>query len=404
MILRLMPEEPDLRSPTPAGDSDAAGLDLSREHPEPRDPPRRLFTPALIDDAGEATRPLAESALDLDRERIIHSSAFRRLQFKTQAFGAGEGDNVRTRLAHTLEVANLARRIAQRLGLCVELAEVAALGHDLGHPPFGHAGEAALNERMREFGGFEHNAQSLRVVEYLEHPFPQFRGLNLTRVTRECLAKHATRYDKPGAHPLQDGRPPPLEGQAAALADQIAYSLHDVQDGLYQGLIEPSALNELALWRETDAWSDHREDSNWRAMLRTAVDRVRNALIDDIVAESRRRARAGDARALLAARRVSFPVISFSERVAALVDAFGAFLLERVYRSAPLARMDHKAKRLIQEVFDEYVRNPRLMPARYAERVETQGAARVATDYIAGMTDRFCRQEHVRLFDPRTGP
>ncbi|NUQ49753.1 MAG: dNTP triphosphohydrolase, partial [Phycisphaerae bacterium] len=199
----------------------------------------------------EHPEPLAEtlSPLELDRHRIVNAAAFRRLQYKTQVFVAPEEDHFRTRMTHTLEVAHLARLLAAALRLDFGLAEVVALAHDLGHPPFGHAGERALADCMAAHGGYEHNRHALRVVEHLEHPYPDFPGLNLTRVVRECLAKHTTRYDLPGPHPLQDGRPPPPEGQVAALADRLAYALHDLQDGVYAGVIEPAALDELAIWR-----------------------------------------------------------------------------------------------------------------------------------------------------------
>jgi dGTPase len=177
--------------------------------------------------------------LVVDRQRVVHSAAFRRLQHKTQVFVAPDTDHFRTRLTHTLEVAHLARCMAERLGLVPDLAEVVALAHDLGHPPFGHAGERALRACLRDHGGFEHNQHTLRIVEELEHPYPEFRGLNLTHAVRECLAKHATPYDQPGEHPLRDGRPPPPEGLVVDLADRLTYALHDLQDGLYAGLVNP---------------------------------------------------------------------------------------------------------------------------------------------------------------------
>jgi dGTPase len=321
----------------------------------------------------------------LDRQRIIHSAAFRRLQFKTQVFLATDADHFRTRLTHTLEVAQLARMIAERLGLSGELAEVVALAHDLGHPPFGHAGERALDECMRAAGGFEHNVHSLRVVEYLEHSYPGFRGLNLTRAVRECLAKHTTRFDQPGSHPLQDGAPPPAEGQIAALADRVGYALHDLQDALYAGLIEPADLKAVRLWSEFfDRAAPLTEMREWRRYLRPAIDRLRAALIADIAATFTATARASISTTMEA-------------RFAELED----FLLARVYRHPRLVRMDQKARRALIAVFDAYRAQPGLLPRRYFARIDEQGALRVVGDYVAGMTDRFCLKEHTRLFDPR---
>lgn len=325
--------------------------------------------------------------LVIDRQRIVHASAFRRLQYKTQVFVALEGDHFRTRLTHTLEVAHLARLLADALSVTPELTEVVALGHDLGHPPFGHAGEAALNECLAEHGGFEHNAHALRVVEYLEHPYPEFRGLNLTHVVRSCIAKHSTRYDRPGPHPLQDGAPAPLEGQVAALADWLTYILHDLQDGLVAGLIEVEQLEPVELWR---ACFDG-PHGNWRGWVRPAIDRMQREVLQDAAAETNRRLAAGGAQ----------PAVALSSAMQPRVEALEAVVVARVYRDPRVQRMDSKARRIVRALYDAYVAEPQLLPRRYAARVAEQGAARVAADYIAGMTDRFCLNEHARLFDPR---
>jgi dGTPase len=341
--------------------------DLRREHPDP---------------LAEVDAPLL-----VDRQRIVHSAAFRRLEYKTQVFVALEGDHYRTRMTHTLEVANLARRLARALGHDADLAEVVALAHDLGHPPFGHAGERALDECLRSAGGFEHNLHSLRVVDYLEHPYPLFRGLNLTRAVRECLAKHSTQFDKPGPHPLQDGRPPPPEGHVAALADRLAYGLHDLQDGLYAGLIEPSQLDDVGLWRAAYEGPAAGDGPAWRRHLRPTVERMQHALVTDVLAFARDAGRVG-----------------LSPAVDASMRELEAFLLHHLYRHHRLVRMDTKARRIVSAVFEAYVAEPALLPRRYAERVAEQGAERVAADYVAGMTDRFCADEHARLFDPRVAP
>lgn len=337
---------------------------FSREHPDPH--------------AGDAP------PLEIDRRRIIHSAAFRRLQYKTQVFVVTEGDHFRTRLTHTLEVADLSRTLARRLGLDCDLAEVVALAHDLGHPPFGHAGEKALTACMKDHGGFEHNRHALRVVERLEHPYPEFRGLNLVHIVRECLAKHSTRYDTPAEHPLRDGAPAPREGQVADLADRLAYCLHDLQDALYASVIEPDDLADVPLWR-AHAGPGFLAANRWRARLRTVIDQLRETLLADAVRESA----SGNVR--------------LSAGLEAELKRLEEFLLTRVYRDYRLARMDAKAKRVLTAVFETYASQPALMPWRFAQRVAEQGAARVAADYVAGMTDRFCLAEHARLFDPNAG-
>jgi dGTPase len=341
--------------------------------------------------------------LALDRQRILHSTAFRRLQYKTQVFVAPESDHFRTRLTHTLEVAHVARVLAGAIGANAELAEVVALAHDLGHPPFGHAGERALDECLREAGrkgratggdsvcGFEHNDQSLRVVEYLEHPFPGFRGLNLTAAVRQCLAKHQTRYDRPNTPHVSTGEwaeaAAPIESSVAAWADQIAYCLHDVQDGLFAEFFTVDDLRAVALWREHYS-KVSAGGGNVRSMVRPTLERIQGTLIDDL------RAGAGSR-----TRQNLHLSASLAEDYAALAD----FLRDRVYRHHQVVRSDAKARRLVRAVFEAYVDSPDLLPPRYRSRVEEQGAARVAADYIAGMTDRFCLEEHSRLFDPRGG-
>jgi dGTPase len=373
-----------------AGSPDArpaplAALDLSRAHPDPYD-------------AGQPP-------LEVDRRRILQSAAFRRLQHKTQVFVAGHGDHYRTRAAHSLEVGDLARTIARRLGLNADLAEIAGLAHDLGHAPFGHAGERALDACLRNAWSrsshtsgtpnappppewrFEHNAQSLRVIEYLEHPYPEFRGLNLTAAVRRCLRTHSTRFDRPGETPEEA---PPLEGQVVALADEWTYLLHDLQDGLYAGLLPTEALESLPFWkahRPAEPPSGQTAEGppvGLLRRLRPTVDRMRTAMIDDLAAQFAR----GDG------LRPSGPMHAELDRLAKL-------LLAEVYGHPTVVRMDAKARRIITAVFEAYVDQPRLMPRRFSQRVEREGAARVAADYIAGMTDRYCQEEHARLFDAR---
>jgi len=356
--------------------------DLSRDHPDP---------------LAEALPPLT-----LDRQRIVHSAAFRRLARKAQVFVAPDDDHFRTRMTHTLEVAHLARVLAERLELDSGLAEAVALAHDLGHPPFGHAGERALNECLRDHGGFEHNQHALRIVEELEHPYPQFRGLNLTRIVRECLAKHRTDYDRAGPHPLQDGCPPPLEGQIVDLADRIAYGLHDLQDGLYAGLIDPAGsppatrrgeLCELGLWKHARvgkvpaALASRAEigPGSWRRNLRPAIDRILLALVDDAVDATR------------AAGMSGVRLSAAAERDLAELDRF---LQGTLYRSGRVVAADARARQVLTELFEAYAADPRRLPARYASRAAESGVHRVVADYVAGMTDRYCLRCYRKLARP----
>jgi len=367
---------------TDPGDADdRSAPDSSVEHP----PATMCKMPFTADDLVRAhPDPLADELppLVLDRQRVVHSAAFRRLQHKTQVFVAPDSDHFRTRLTHTLEVAHQARVLADRLGLCAELAEVVALAHDLGHPPFGHAGEAALDACLAAHGGFEHNRHTLRIVEELEHPYPDFLGLNLTRIVRECLAKHATPFDRPGAHPLQDGRPPPPEGRVVALADRLTYALHDVQDGLYAGLLSPERLSCLPLWRAAYTGPAVGGADVWGPYLRPAIDRMQQALLNDV---SRTSSDGG--------------VIRLSEGMEAQLRELEELLAAEVYRSAMLQAADAHARSILTAVFDLYLSEPERLPERFRKRVPTLGLHRVVTDFVAGMTDRYCVQQLAEAAD-----
>ena len=343
-------------------------------------------------------------ALAVDRHRVVHSAAFRRLQYKTQVFLTSEGDHFRTRLTHTLEVAHVARRLCRRLGLNGDLAEVVAFVHDLGHSPFGHAGETALNELMEEHGGFDHNGHSLRVVEYLEHPYPSFRGLNLTLEVRQAVARHRSRYDGPSDHPLADGRCGSLEGQVASLADRLAYDMHDLEDAIGAGLVSADQLDLIDLWRE--AIGPVRAEFgglSMAAMRRPVLDRIADALLDDVTEHTRRHidmlgiAGLGDVEAAVE------PIVGSGGERARQWNQIETFLREHVYLHDRLVRMDAEAGGLVAALFEAYVGRPRLLPDRFAGRIEDQGVYRVVCDYIAGMTDRFCQDECKRLFEPSEG-
>lgn len=352
----------------------------------------------------------AQAAFEVDRQRIINCMAFRRLGHKTQVFVTDAGDHFRTRLTHTLEVVAQAQRLAGLLSLNRRLAGAIALAHDLGHAPFGHAGEKALSELMAEHGGFEHNLQSLRIVDYLEHPYPDFRGLNLSFELRESLIKHQTWYDQPdrakaleaATRPLVDSGPrAPLEGQIADLADPIAYSLHDIEDSLGQGILTEKMLEQCAIWR--DAAENVRRmhpNATLHAVRRPILDRIAAHLAEDAAAESTRRIAAAGVRNPDDVRKCDRELIAFSVQVKAGIEELGTLLYKSVYRTHAVVRMDSKARRLIRELFEAYLAEPNLMPERFAERVNEQGAHRVICDYIAGMTDRYCQEEHRRLFAP----
>ncbi len=346
--------------------------------------------------AGAGADPFA-----IDRRRIVHSAAFRRLQYKTQVFVTHEHDHFRTRLTHTLEVAELARRLAQTLGLNATLAEAVALAHDLGHPPFGHAGEQALAARMAGHGGFEHNVQSLRIVEYLEHPYPPFRGLNLTYEVREGLAKHETQFDRPGWHELADGARGPLEGQIASLADRIACDCHDLEDAIGAKLIEREALDSLVIWREAAESVRQRYGRQpLPAVRRPVLDAIEDALLADIAEETTRRIVGAKIETVDDVRACDGELAGLSPGMEERLAALEGFLAEHLYRHHRLIRMDDKAARFIRRLFDAYLETPGLLEPRFARRIAEQGLHRVVCDYIAGMTDRFCQDEYKRLFEP----
>ncbi|MGC9455287.1 MAG: deoxyguanosinetriphosphate triphosphohydrolase [Phycisphaerae bacterium] len=352
--------------------------DASRQHSEPPHPWR--------------------SAFQIDRERVLHCTAFRRLDYKTQVFVPHEHDHFRTRLTHTLEVAQLARAVARALEVNEDLTEAVALAHDLGHPPFGHAGEHELAELMAEHGRFEHNRQSLRVVDYLEHPFPGFRGLNLTDATRECIARHQSRYDAPDVDGFEAGTHAPLEGQLVDACDEIAYTAHDLEDALTAEWITPDDLAHLDLWRL--AWDAARQQyGDVRAIhLRIqACKKVPEMLADDLMTTTRQTLEslgAGSARDI---RRAERRCAAFSPPMAERLDAMQRYLLEQVYRHPHSSAEDERGRRIVRELFGAYIADPDLLPERYRRRIESDSLHRVACDYIAGMTDRFCVREHARV-------
>ena len=337
-----------------------------------------------------------------DRDRIIHSTAFRRLEYKTQVFVNHEGDYYRTRLTHTMEAAQITRTIAKALRLNVELAEAIALAHDLGHTPFGHAGERVLNGLMAAHGGFEHNAQSLRIVDQLEERYPDFPGLNLSWEVREGIVKHSPPYDKPLAAAFEPGEAPSLEAQIVDHADEIAYNSHDIDDGLKSGLLTLEQLRSVRLWREIYA-DVGREYPNageriWRYQ---AIRRIIDLLVTDLITGLEHRLCTEHVGTLKEVRQFSRALAAFSPNVDEQRVELKAFLMENLYNHYRVVRMAVKAKKVMTELFDAYLAEPKQLPPHTLEQHQRGGAlARVAADYIAGMTDRFALQEYQKLVDP----
>ncbi len=352
-----------------------------------------------VSDSGGRVHAEAEhpyrSCYQRDRDRIIHCSAFRRLDYKTQVFVPHEQDHYRTRLTHTLEVAQVARTLARALRVNEDVAEAVALAHDLGHSPFGHAGEEALNELMADAGGFEHNRQSLRVVDYLEHPYPDFRGLNLTNAVRLCLARHETRYDAPQVEEFADIPSAPLEGQLVDLADEIAYTSADLSDALAAGWIIVEQLADLELWRQVWAQSERAMPEARDIHKRISACRgVMSILTDDALTETSRRIERLKPVGSGAIQQNPQRCAAFSDKMTKMLEKLQEFLMENVYLHTESRQRHADARSVITELFRAYQANPALMPERYAGRIGNDGLHRVICDYIAGMTDRFCLNEY----------
>jgi dGTPase len=335
-----------------------------------------------------------------DRDRVIHSSSFRRLEYKTQVFVNHEGDNYRTRLTHTLEAAQIGRTVARALGLNEELTECLVLGHDLGHTPFGHSGERVMAELMREHGGFEHNLQTLRILEVLEVRYPEFPGLNLTWEVREGMIKHRPESDAQAPPEYAPGEAPTLEAQLVDLVDEIAYNNHDVDDGLTSGMVSPEQLRTVELFRDAhDAAFDQgvRDDRILRhQVVRRIIDRCTRDLLQNTAEQISKQGVRSVADVRQAGRRLA----GYSGRMVPLVAELKDFLFKNLYRHHRVVRMGDKAVRVIRDLFGAYVSEPLQLPPHYHERIEQDGLHRVACDYIAGMTDRFALDEHRKLFDP----
>ena len=354
--------------------------------------------------------PTGRTEYQRDRDRVVHSSAFRKLQYKTQVFVTREGDFYRTRLTHSLEVAQIGRSIARALNLDEDLTEALALAHDLGHPPFGHAGETGLDKALAGFGGFDHNAQSLRVVTLLEHRYAAFDGLNLTWEMLEGLAKHNGPISKPPAYiaefdaafPLDLHRHASAEAQVAALADDIAYNAHDMDDGLRARLFTLAEIAGLPvvdeMLREAKGLT-----ADEKRIRHEMSRRVIHFMIQDVIAESRARLERLAPKDADAIRDAGQPVVGFGERMGQANSAIKRFLFERMYRHWRVNRMSHKAQGVTETLGALLLARPELLPDDWRVRAgkpETMQAAAVVRDYVAGMTDRYATEEYKRLTDP----
>ncbi|TCS73388.1 dGTPase [Sulfuritortus calidifontis] len=353
-----------------------------RRHPEPPASPRSEF--------------------QRDRDRIVHSTAFRRLEYKTQVFINHEGDLFRTRLTHSIEVAQIGRTIARLLGLNEDLTETIALAHDLGHTPFGHTGQDALNECMQPYGGFEHNLQSLRVVDELEQKYAEFEGLNLTFEAREGILKHCSPRNAPllgdVGQRFLEGKQPSLEAQIANLADEIAYNNHDVDDGLRSGLIALEQLETIALFRRhLDQVRARFPDLTDRRLIHETVRRMINSLVCDLVEQTRANLAQHKPQSLDDVRACP-PLAAFSPAMKEAHLELKRFLFQNLYRHYRVVRMSEKGKRLIRDLFEAFTANAKLLPPEFQARAE-QDLARAVADYIAGMTDRYAIREYRRIFD-----
>lgn len=348
--------------------------------------------------------PRYRTAFQRDRDRIVHSAAFRLLEYKTQVFVNDAGDYFRTRLTHTLEVSQIGRTVARALGANEDLVETVCLAHDLGHPPFGHAGEHILNELMTEYGGFNHNHQSYRVVTELENRYPKWDGLNLTLETLEGIAKHETEYDLSEASGFSKETGASIEGQIANIADELAYNAHDLDDGLQSGLITPQHLKDIEIWNiviDRLKWDGAILDEITRHHI---IRELVGIQVDDVLQTSTTAIEALNPQSPEDVQAHLTPLVKHSEEQARLNRQLKDFLFENMYRHFRIVRMQERAEHFINDLFASYVKEPRQLPDSYRAKLGKEPLHRVIADYIANMTDRSALREYRTLFDPVTRP
>jgi dGTPase len=348
--------------------------------------------------------PQYRTAFQRDRDRIVHSAAFRRLEYKTQVFVNDEGDYYRTRLTHTLEVAQIGRTLARALAVNEDLVEVICLAHDLGHSPFGHAGEGVLNKLTQSCGGFNHNHQSYRVVTQLERRYGDWVGLNLTYETLEGIAKHETEYDLSNVAGFDVARRGSVEAQIANVSDELAYNAHDLDDGIQARLIALEDLQELEIWRqvcEQAGWSGTKIDEISRHFL---IRELIGIEVDDVLKSTTEKLDALRPKSPMDVQQHDVQIVSHSDEMKTLNRALKDFLYQHMYFQFRVIRMAARAQRFIEEIFGSYIQEPRQLPDEYQAQLKDKPIARVVADYIASMTDRGALLEYRRLFDPLTKP
>jgi dGTPase len=344
------------------------------------------------------------TAFQRDRDRILHTTAFRRLEYKTQVFINSEGDYYRTRLTHTLEVAQIGRTVARALGANEDLIEAICLAHDLGHPPFGHSGEVALARLMKDFGGFDHNKQSLRIVTKLERRYLDFPGLNLTWEVREGIVKHESEYDISDASEYNPQLRGHLEAQVANAADELAYTAHDLDDGLRSGMITPPMLEGISLWgilTDSVGWRGPVLDDTTRHHL---IRHLIGLEVSDLVTTTDLKIRESEARSVEELQLLPYNVIGFSEEMHRRNRQLKDFLYAKLYRHYRVMRMAVKAENMLSDLFRAYLSEPAILPRHVQEMIPERSLERTVCDYIAGMTDRFAIEEHQKLFDAGVKP
>lgn len=350
------------------------------------------------------TEPEYRTTFQRDRDRILHTTAFRRLEYKTQVFINFEGDHFRTRLTHTLEVAQIGRTLARALGGNEDLVEAICLAHDLGHSPFGHSGEVALARLMKDFGGFDHNKQSLRIVTELEQRYPEFPGLNLSWEVREGMVKHESEYDISDARDFNPDLRGNLETQIANVADELAYTTHDLDDGLRSGMINPQILEGVALWEIL------RETYNWHGSLLSDMERHRmirqlvGLLVTDMVKGTDARIKESKVSSATDIQKLKHNVVGYTEEMQRRNRELKDLLYKKLYRHYRVVRMQVKAERIISDLFNAFRAEPTTLPDHVQFFIEKRGLERTICDYIAGMTDRYAIEEHQKMFNPTEKP
>ncbi|HQV69976.1 MAG TPA: deoxyguanosinetriphosphate triphosphohydrolase [Thermoflexales bacterium] len=347
------------------------------------------------------------TAFQRDRERVLHTTAFRRLQGKTQVFVVTEGDYYRTRITHTMEVAQIGRTIARALGVNEDLVEGVCLAHDLGHPPFGHSGEGTLNELMKDHGGFDHNHRSFRIVTEIERRYPDYPGLNLTFELREGIVKHETEYDSVNPAYARDAtdyelsKRGSIECQIASFADELAYNAHDLDDGLRAGLLDIREVRELHWWQRASQSAGIPLNEPFTELVRhRVIRRLIGEMVTDVVRETNRRIEASGVKTIDDVRASKDWMVAFPSQDEQMNKEHKKFLFQNMYMHPRVLRMHTKSSRVLEDLWKAYLDEPRILPKEVQGNIQSQGVYRVVCDYIAGMTDRYALDEHARLYDP----